>query len=93
VLLKILNNNTINIIYKWILRFYYLRVLIIGIVLLCFSLTLFFSNYKISVNHGLNLFLMVICGILGLSLFIIGLIKKSETEFGVKNKWHEEDIE
>jgi len=93
VLLKILNKKTINIIYKWTLRFYYARLLILGITSLCFCLVLFFTDYKVTDKKDFNTFIMVISGLLGLIFLLVGFYSQAQTEYGIRNNWHKKDIE
>lgn len=87
-----MNKKTINTIYKWTLRFYYARILLLGIVAICFSLVLMISDYKISKNEDFNLFILIITLVLGLVFLLIGLFKKVGIEHGLRKKWHEKDI-
>lgn len=88
-----MNKKLIDNIYKWTLRFYYARILFLGIALICFSLTLLFTDFKIISQGEFNLFLIITTGIIGVILLIIGLLNKVETEHGIRNKWHEKDMD
>lgn len=88
-----MNKKTIDTIYKWTLRFYYARILIIGISLIGLCLVGLFTDYLYSEHNDFNLFLCIIFGLLGIILFIIGLFRKTETEYGIRNNWHEKDPE
>lgn len=90
---KILNKKTIDTIYKWTLRFYYARVLLAGIAAICFCIVLILSDYRVSEKEDFNLFIIIISGILGVIFLVVGLFQKAETEYGIRNKWHEKEIE
>jgi hypothetical protein len=51
------------------------------------------TDYKITGRKELNTFLTVLSGLFGLIFLAIGLYSKTETEYGIRNKWHEKDIE
>ncbi|ARV08869.1 hypothetical protein BTO05_04160 [Winogradskyella sp. PC-19] len=88
-----MNKKTIDTIYKWTLRFYYIRTLLAGIICICFSVILIITDYKISKKEDFNLFIIIFSAILGIVFLLIGLFQKTETEFGIRNKWHEKYIE
>ena len=88
-----MNKKTINTIYKWWLRFLYARILIAGICGVCFSIILIITDYKITDRKELNTFITVLSGLFGLIFIAIGLYSKAETEYGIRNKWHEKDLE
>jgi hypothetical protein len=71
----------------------YARVLLFGISMLCLCFIFLFTDYKISDREDLNIFITVMCGLFGLILLFIGLFYKAETEHGIRNKWHEKNIE
>lgn len=64
-----------------------------GIIALCFSLVLLFTDYRVSDKNDFNTFIIVISGFLGLIFTFIGLYSKTETEYGIRNKWHEKELE
>ncbi len=86
---KEMNKKTINNIYKWWLRFLYTRILIAGVFGTCFSIILIITDYKITDHKELNTFLTFLTGLFGLIFIVIGLYSKTETEYGIRNKWHE----
>lgn len=88
-----MNKKTIDTLYKWILRFFYARILILGISLICFAIVLIVSDYRVAKKAELNTFIAVISGFIGLILFVIGIVYKTETEYGIRNKWHEKDLD
>ena len=88
-----MNRNTINNIYKWTLRFYYFRTLLLGVGMLCFSFTLIITDYKIAERDALNMFFIIFLGFLGLIFIIVGLLQKAHTEIGIRAKKHEEEID
>lgn len=85
-----MNKKTIDTIYKWILRFRYFRILILGVGLICFSLTLLITDYSIINKPDFDTFIISITLIIGLVLTFIGLFYKIETEIGIKEKRHED---
>lgn len=88
-----MNKKTINIVYKWWLRVLYARLVLAGISGICFCIVLIITDYKIVERKELNTFLTVLAGLFGLIFLIIGLYSKIETEYGIRNKWHEKDLE
>ncbi|WP_411767018.1 hypothetical protein [Winogradskyella sp. A3E31] len=88
-----MNKKTIDIIYKWTLRVSYARAIILGIVFISFALVLLITDYKITTNAGFNVFLIIFLSLLGIVFIIVGLFQKAETEYGIRNKWHEKEIE
>ena len=88
-----MNKKTINTVYKWTLRILYARLLIIGISGICFCIVLIITDYEITERKELNTFLTVLSGLFGLIFLAIGLYSKAETEYGIRNKWHEKDLE
>ena len=88
-----MNKKIINTIYKWFLRISYLKTLILGIILICFALTVFLTDYQISSIDSLSIFITIISAIVGLVLTIIGIIQHKEIEYGIKQDWHKKDID
>ncbi|TCK68936.1 hypothetical protein DFQ05_0446 [Winogradskyella wandonensis] len=70
-----------------------MRVLLLGIAAICFSIILMISDYKISEREDLNLFITIISFVLGAIFLLIGLFQKVETEYGIRNNWHKKDID
>ncbi|GGI57912.1 hypothetical protein GCM10011444_22210 [Winogradskyella haliclonae] len=86
-----MSNHILNTLHKWALRLYYARILFFGILLISFCIIFIFTDYKPSEINGLNIFLTIMCGLLGLILLFIGLFRTAETEYGIKRGWHKED--
>ncbi|EDP70207.1 hypothetical protein FBALC1_11757 [Flavobacteriales bacterium ALC-1] len=66
-------------------------MLIAGISGICFCIILIITDYKITGRKELNTFLAVLFGLFGLIFLVIGLYSKTETEYGIRNKWHEKN--
>ena len=86
-----MSNRVLNTLHKWALRLYYVRILIIGIAIISFSIIFIFTDYKPSEKEGFNILLTVMFGLLGIILLLIGLFKTAATEYGIKRDWHKED--
>lgn len=85
----IMNKKKIDTIYKWILRFRYFRILVIGVGLISFGITLLISGFSIINKPDFDMFIIVITLLLGIILSCIGLFYRVETEIGIKEKRHE----
>ncbi len=61
--------------------------------MLCFSITLLITDYKVSELPDLNLFLIILLAILGIVFLIVGLLQQAHTEIGIRDKKHENDLD
>jgi len=81
-----MNNKTVNILNRFFRRVMYYRIIVIGIALISFSLTTIITGYELINKPDFNLFIEIICMVLGLAITFIGLYYRVETEMNLEQE-------
>ena len=75
-----MKNSTQNKIFKLTIRMKYIITQIIGLFLISFGLTCIFTSYKLSGQEDFNIFISVLCIVIGIGITIVSVFWRKEIE-------------